>query len=291
MFVYRPSRLRALHTYLKRYLRRNKISTPYLSGDAFANLAHFKVENSSALRDAHQYRSIMDAEILFCRSDLLEELLTTFEDRLMCKVLIAGNSDEEFHELPTPLPKYIRKLYLQNNFIYGNPLVVTMPIGLENYRLGVNGNPKFLLRNNRVANPRNEILLGPFSFTHSERKIVFENLSAVKGPWQYISDWVTPRKFNRIAAQFRFVGAVRGNGVDTHRLWEALYRGNIPILKLDQWSRSVADMNLPVILIDEWSPDVLKDVVRNSYSDFNPKDIPVLWMEFWEKEIQEVCGG
>jgi hypothetical protein len=42
----------------------------------------------------------------------------------------------------------------------------------------------------------------------------------------------------------------RGNGVDTHRLWETLYMGGIPIVR---WDIVHADwVDLPILFIDDW---------------------------------------
>jgi hypothetical protein len=48
-----------------------------------------------------------------------------------------------------------------------------------------------------------------------------------------------------------FVLCPRGNGVDTHRLWETLYMGSIPIVKNDiahsEWQ------DLPILFINNWN--------------------------------------
>ncbi len=52
--------------------------------------------------------------------------------------------------------------------------------------------------------------------------------------------------------EFPFVLAPRGNGVDTHRIWETLYLGGIPIVLRD---KSIVPLvtNLPVVLIRRWT--------------------------------------
>ena len=48
-----------------------------------------------------------------------------------------------------------------------------------------------------------------------------------------------------------FVLCPRGNGVDTHRLWETLYMGSIPIVKKDIALKDFED--LPICFIDSWT--------------------------------------
>jgi hypothetical protein len=59
----------------------------------------------------------------------------------------------------------------------------------------------------------------------------------------------------RFLAQLRahdFVLCPRGNGVDTHRIWETLYMGGIPIVRRDESWPSLL-INLPVVFVDNWS--------------------------------------
>jgi hypothetical protein len=48
-----------------------------------------------------------------------------------------------------------------------------------------------------------------------------------------------------------FVLCPRGNGIDTHRLWETLYMGSIPIVKNDIAHSGWQD--LPILFINDWS--------------------------------------
>ena len=48
-----------------------------------------------------------------------------------------------------------------------------------------------------------------------------------------------------------FVLCPRGNGIDTHRLWETLYMGSIPILRRDIAYMDFID--LPICFIDDWN--------------------------------------
>jgi hypothetical protein len=57
-------------------------------------------------------------------------------------------------------------------------------------------------------------------------------------------------EFLRAIRNHKFVACPRGNGVDTHRMWETLYMGSIPIVRrcesVAQWE------DLPVCYIDSW---------------------------------------
>jgi hypothetical protein len=57
--------------------------------------------------------------------------------------------------------------------------------------------------------------------------------------------------FLREIKEHSFVLCPRGNGVDTHRLWETLYMGSIPIVKKDIGNDEFDD--LPICFIDDWN--------------------------------------
>ncbi len=85
---------------------------------------------------------------------------------------------------------------------------------------------------------------------------------------------------------FPFVICPEGNGFDTHRLWETLYMGGIPIIKKNKYLSEIT-RNLPVIILNEW--DELNNVdlmhtnwlrIQNSIWDFNN-----LKLSFWNNLI------
>jgi hypothetical protein len=86
---------------------------------------------------------------------------------------------------------------------------------------------------------------------------------------------------------YNFVAAVRGNGVDTHRLWESLYRGVTPILKVDSWSSSLGAYNLPFAYVDDWDLPSIQKLLTQAPLVFEAKKIPALWWPYWKKKIND----
>ena len=50
-----------------------------------------------------------------------------------------------------------------------------------------------------------------------------------------------------------FVACPEGNGIDTHRLWEALYLRTIPIVEKNKISDFFIKAKLPVMILNKWS--------------------------------------
>ena len=106
-----------------------------------------------------------------------------------------------------------------------------------------------------VEEPRmikNRVYLNFSMHTHPSRQHVY-NLFCTK-PWVTVGTPVNTmdgrKEFLREVRNHEFVLCPRGNGVDTHRLWETLYMGSIPIVQRDIAHRGWED--LPIAWVDSW---------------------------------------
>ena len=286
---YRPSRAYVAKIYLKRIARWRRNSWPFLSGDAFADLADVNVGIPRFRGRPPTPSEIRSASVVFCDSRLLEGMLHDHGSQMSAKVLIAGNSDQEFHSIPENLPPGVRLVLLQNSYISDGLKFRTLPIGIENLRWGMNGHPRLMKMPPADLVKNQEVLIGPLSPTHPIRKTVIEQFSDVSGPWNFINERLEPKDFAKVMRQYEYVAAVRGNGVDTHRLWEALYRGSTPVLQRDAWSESLLNLGLPFEFIEEWTPDALVRILEQGSSRwFKSEDIESLWMPYWKNLIDSL---
>ena len=93
--------------------------------------------------------------------------------------------------------------------------------------------------------------------------------------------WTTQSKYAFVAAPF-------GNGLDTHRLWEALILGCIPIIITSGLDNLVED--LPVLIINDWS-DITETLLMNVITDFKNKhekgkfNYDKLTLKYWMDKI------
>jgi len=277
---------RTSYVYLKRsfFWRRN--SKPYISGDVFADNSDLDFY-SPLLRGGHPTPdAIRDARVIFCPSHRLENLLDDFGSKISAKVLILGNSDRDFDSFDFRLPKSVKVVFAQNlNFLHKS--IRVLPIGIENLRLGVNGTPWLFSENQITKEKLNQILVGPFSFTHNERA---EFRSLQNNDWlEIVEGRMTPLMYAKYSSRFRYIASPRGNGLDTHRFWEALYRGSTPIVKRNYWSQMVSDLGIPLEEVENYSEGMLSKIaLKSNFSNFQPKSIKSLWWPFWKEEIRKV---
>jgi hypothetical protein len=283
MSVSRPSRVKVAHIYSKRALRWRRNSSPYISGDAFADLCDY-VYNPPKWRNFNRDVSISEAKSIFCKSHELQEMLDQHSDELTAAVIVCGNSDFEFHSLPARIPKTTKAFFLQNSIISDDEFVFSIPIGIENFRLGVNGNPKFIRNLATDGRTKRPILFGPLSPTHPVRDIVIQRFGQADPRWEFVSGRLSPKEYDELTRQFHMIAAVRGNGIDTHRLWESLYRGLTPIVAMDDWWKSLQKFFPQVVTINDWNVSAITEIPIPK--TFQPSELSPLWMPFWEEKIR-----
>jgi hypothetical protein len=211
-------------------------------------------------------------------------MLDQHSDELTASVIVCGNSDFEFHSTPARIPKTTKALFLQNSFISDDEFFFSIPIGIENFRLGVNGNPKFIRNLATDVRTKRTVLFGPLSPTHPVRDIVIQRFGQGDPRWEFVSGRLSPKEYDELTRQFHMIAAVRGNGIDTHRLWESLYRGLTPIVAMDDWWKSLRKFFPQVVTINDWNVSAITEIPIPK--TFQPSELSPLWMPFWEEKIR-----
>jgi hypothetical protein len=279
---------RNIPRYSKRLYYYHKNNAPFLSGDLFADSADIQMYPPKLRNLQPSRRSVSAARVIFCPSDELERFLDDYSGSINARVLILGNGDRDFDFLDESLlPASINKIFVQNLHNEGERSSL-LPIGIENLRLGTNGLRKYFSESYVNTAKQEKILVGPFSMTHSDRD--FYNNAALETSERFtiLRGRIAPGEFAEISSKYRFVAAPRGNGIDTHRFWEALYRGSYPVVNKSSWSSLVKNLNIPLIEIDSWEENSFNSVPARM-QNMNPRNIPALWWPFWNKLINSYC--
>jgi hypothetical protein len=273
---------------LEQRLFRYSNSLPYISGDGFRHITE-KFQRTSVSRISEM--TLRD--IHFIKSEDLELTLGFLSKSTRETVLLVGNSDQNFYSIPADIPSCVKRIYLQNSFISDQKLIRTLPIGVENRRHSMNGKPKFLRSTIPFSEKENAVLIGPFGNTHASRDALsrFRTSKNISVHTKRLN----PKEFAMLAASFKFVACPRGNGVDTHRVWETLYRGSIPIVIDDEWSRSLDYLGLPILRVSDWGKEEVEACIeRHSTSSISkPADDKFLWIDAWKdlllKDLTDSC--
>lgn len=273
--------------YLRRCHLRHRNSSPFLSGDLFADNADVQVYGPKNRVKQPSLQMVSEARVIFCPSHYFERFLDEYSGAINARVLILGNSDRDFEFIDRSiLPRSVKKVFAQN-LLAPDKHARVLPIGLENLRLGTNGLTKFYRDVELVMSKENKVLVGPLSMTHPERYFYNEpgldelvNLFVLRGR-------VSPKKYAEIARRFSYIASPRGNGMDTHRFWESLYHGSYPVVLRSGWSEQVRNLKLPVVEIDSWEDlgAIKLDFVSRA---FEPSRLEPLWWNYWQAEFKKV---
>lgn len=262
--------------------RRN--NAPFISGDFFADICDVSIYEPLFRFGTPTRKEIEAANSIFCPSHKWEQFVDEYGANLSATVLFLGNSDRDFVGPLTDLPVNFKTVYRQNS-TFNNETYQILPIGLENIRLGQNGR-KFLFESKYAFREKsNKLMIGPFAPTHSDRSFLLSLNSDERDPWTVYKGRIKPKDFAELSSTFMAVAAPRGNGLDTHRFWEALYRGSYPVVVKSSWSDNLESMGVPLISISDWNLAELNRVTELQLPRFNPRDIEILWTKFWEKKI------
>jgi hypothetical protein len=272
-----------LTTKVGQLTHQNRIGYPYLSGDFFASKSDL-VLNRLNFENADFVKEISNADVLFCNGNDLALFADMHGQRLKNKILIVGNSDLDWLELPSGISLNIGGVFLQNSFI-ADSRVHTLPIGVENISYFRNGRSRNFSQKIIHTEKANKILVGPFSATHPVRAQILKTVQESEKV-HISSREMEPFQYAKYSARFGYVASPRGNGEDTHRVWESLYRGSSPIVLNNQWSRSLKELNLPITFISNWDQEELDSV--SDFQDFDPANLEPLWWEYWENKIKKL---
>lgn len=284
----RPPLHKILSVRTRRFIYRNRINRNYLNGDLFKSFADVSIQRRSGLILISNARNLSRAQIIFCESLVLQDFLDAYVDSLTCKVIIAGNSDHEFHNVPSNLPPNLKHLFLQNSFIPNSDLVTCLPIGIENKRYAVNGSSK-LMKNYEHWNARSgRLLFGPYGLTHPERVRTVRELFGSPN-YDFLFGRLGPKEYASVSSRYKFVACLRGNGIDTHRFWETIYRGGVPVVEDSIWAQNIKSLNVPMVITKSWSPeDIDAALVGYGIPYLDSRSIPTLWPKYWQERIQGI---
>lgn len=220
---------------------------------------------SKKMGNLENITDISPYNIIFIFTHDLDLFYKKFKNNLENKILISHNSDHEISEIMN-----VKKHFAQNCLIKN---LNTLPIGIENTQFF---DYNLLDQVMRMKIKKTKDVYFYFSLsTHPSRKTCFDLLKNKL-------EWNTKRNKTDYfieLAKHKYCICPRGNGLDTHRLYECLYLNVIPIMIKDDF---INIDGLPIIVIDDWSSFDKNDLL----DEFNNQELSKITMSHWRKIIQ-----
>lgn len=214
------------------------------------------------------------SKAIFCKTDYLKDFCQND-----IQTFVTHNSDYPINEQRYVKGPKCDKWYAQNKDVEKDN-VFSLPIGLENMKLYVSPLSKDGKYSSEVdrafekailIDKLNSLMLDKNNFAYmnfnintyaSERGKVWNKFKEEQ--WVTTANNVTLYKFYYDLATHKFAFSPRGNGIDCHRTWEALYLRTVPIVKESIHMNSFRD--LPIYFIKNWD-EVCYDRLKSFYEE------------------------
>jgi hypothetical protein len=230
---------------------------------------------------------LKDLNTIYTHTLYVKYLFDEIKDLPNKFIIITHNSDinidYSFH-----IPNNVIKWYAQNANII-DTRVISLPIGLENERWfqGVNKKQKMIDKLATEKKIKNLVYMNHSVATYpSEREPLYKKFSN----YTYITTerGINGQNYDRYVDNIynhNFVICPRGNGIDTHRLWECLYLNTIPIVRRENYLTQFKD--LPILIIDDWCDITRKYILTQELNKFHKLNwnYDKLKFSYWRNRI------
>lgn len=245
----------------------NISSAPFLSGYTYrsmANQAICDVSDTEHMRNvSHGIKpeSVIDGEILYVTGNQAKRFFTKIAPSISVNFSVVTaqwdfGPDSSFIQLIT---ENLTTWWTINCHI-DHPKVKPIPLGLQNLHWRWDGNIQSSPATYKKfrGQDKTKSIIASFSVDNnpSERIKCVEAAKVCGFDFRmfqrrdrqnenYVLDY-----FNQVS-QYKFVLCPWGAGIDTHRLWESLYLGSIPITRYHKAYEAFKDY--PIVFLDDWS--------------------------------------
>lgn len=253
----------------------------FICGRKFQNFANWiwdidRKDNPSLFKNG---------DVIWCKTDYIKTLFSKIKNHTSKYILISHNSDYPItKDIYQFKPTCIKKWFAQNADCCNSELI-PIPIGLENDSGPSKGSFTDYGAFNKIKECRKKHDVVYCNFNVDNNNIRKKVLHILKE--NGVSFWEERQKYLEYCesmSKYMFVASPKGNGIDCHRTWEALYFGCIPIVEKHFMYDSF--IGLPIIQVDHW--DIVdKNFLCNKSKEFiyRENSFESLKMSYWGKKI------
>tara|TARA_B100001778_G_scaffold115192_1_gene94497 strand:+ start:30236 stop:31252 length:1017 start_codon:yes stop_codon:yes gene_type:complete len=242
--------------------------------------------NNSHISYQKNQINISDGDTIFCINSSLELLFYHIKNENLSNLtLITSQTDTKVSKnILRKLPRqFIRWYSINVNCV--DPKLIPIPLGLSN------GYDKNLDIDNNLINIEVD------KFTKRKDNLLYlsfadnTNIRLRSGLKNYFSQYKWAKilyekneivEYEKDLKDSNFVLCPQGNGIDTHRIWETLYCGSIPILEdhigFNQFKK------LPVMFVDDFTK-LSEKSLENYLETLEVKDLDLIDFNYWKNEI------
>jgi len=205
-------------------------------------------------------------KIIFCYTHRIDILSSKIDFFLNEFILITHNSDYTLNDDNNYVKRIINnknlKKWFAQNVIFQHEKICFIPIGLGNSQWETGILSFKSIFNKNAIKTKNIYFNFNIGTNFNKRQPCYEAL-------MHKIEWllnVSPCDNIKRLSEYKFCICPEGNGVDTHRLWEALYLKTVPIVIKSNFTNILKNSNIPLVIVDSWDNLNIEEL---NYEEFN----------------------
>lgn len=256
-----------------------------VNGDALRGVCNHLFWHDAAPWENRNFRR---GDAVFCKIDEVWRLFRALRRTRKRIVLVTGEGDKPVtRQLWAHKPPHVDHWFGMNNFVEADSST-PLPLGIGN-------------AGGRVT-PSWEAIMEVCAIPSSREGLLYANFGTASNPavreplleWVKSRPWITKDSHDSTAGLAGYLRQLRthhfvlcppGNGEDTHRMWEALYCGAIPVVRESPAMREFKE--LPVLYVSDLM-GISESALRESLVNWQQRGYrrDMLDISYWKARIE-----
>lgn len=248
--------------------------------------SYSKVDNDIYIYSIKNFE-IEENQIIFCKTDYLLDLFSKLKKvklknvKLITHQAATPKIDEKLFKLK---PKCI-SLWYAINVEFENDKLVPIPLGLNSFYSKSGLKPENYKNSgvNKLQSKKNKIYTSFNLTTNKKRKYYLDFAKKNKIIFNIESNRVNEMIYFNKLKEHKYIFCPPGVGEDTHRFWEAIYAGSIPIAEKNYiYDKYFRNYYISFEKIENINLSSLKE------KNFNQELLNMLNIDFWFSKLKSV---
>ena len=221
--------------------------------------------------------------IIFCQTDVVEHFFSLINNlnELENIILVTHQSDKKITKKLFKLkPNSISK-WFSTNVCYSHHDLIPIPIGVNNSYYEMHPSSKDIVKAYaKLENEKTDKVYVNFNINTKQ----FHRFHTLRTVSKNDNFFIQKRKLKkdeylRELSQFKYTLCPWGNGYDTHRVWESIYLGSVPIVKFHKLYKPIK--SIPSITIKSF-----KNLDFNNFKvNLNEIENEKIYFSYWSHLI------
>lgn len=226
---------------------------------------------------------IRNSSIVFCQTDLVEHFFSILKniDNLENIILVTHQSDKKITKKLFKLKPSLISKWFSTNVCYNHEDLVPIPIGINNSYYKMHPNSSDIARvNHKTGNEKINKVYANFNI-NTKQFHRFHTFKIALNSDSFVTQEAKLRKEDYLdeLSKYKYVLCPWGNGYDTHRFWESIYLGSVPIIKYNKFYKHIT--NIPSVVVNSFKNLDIENIKVN----LNKIDIDKISFSYWSELI------